>query len=38
MSLFKPPAYAHGDRLETAGHVLRLSVNARARRICRPPR
>jgi len=33
MSLFKPPAYAHGDRLETAGHVLRLSVNARARRI-----
>jgi predicted metal-dependent hydrolase len=33
MSLFKPPAYAHGDRLETAGHVVRLAVNARARRI-----
>ncbi len=33
MSLFKPPAYNHGDRLEAAGHVLRLSVNARARRI-----
>ncbi|RYF95358.1 MAG: M48 family peptidase [Caulobacteraceae bacterium] len=33
MSLFKPPAYSHGDRLEAAGHVLRLSVNARARRI-----
>lgn len=33
MKLFAPPAYAHGDRLETAGHVLRLSVNARARRI-----
>jgi len=33
MSLFRPPAYSHGDRLEAAGHVLRLSVNARARRI-----
>lgn len=33
MSFFKPPAYAHGDRLDSAGHVLRLSVNARARRI-----
>jgi predicted metal-dependent hydrolase len=33
MSLFRSPAYSHGDRLEAAGHVLRLSVNARARRI-----
>lgn len=33
MSLFKPPAYNHGDRLEAAGHVLRLNVNTRARRI-----
>ncbi|HYE46845.1 MAG TPA: SprT family zinc-dependent metalloprotease [Caulobacter sp.] len=33
MSLFRPPAYSHGDRVEAAGHVLRLSVNARARRI-----
>jgi predicted metal-dependent hydrolase len=33
MSLFKPPAYAHGDRIETGGHAVRLAVNARARRI-----
>jgi predicted metal-dependent hydrolase len=33
MSLFRPPGYAHGDRLEAGGHVVRLSVNARARRI-----
>jgi len=33
MSLFRPPGYSHGDRLEAGGHVVRLSVNARARRI-----
>jgi predicted metal-dependent hydrolase len=32
MSLFKAP-YAHGDRLETAGHPVRLAVNPRARRV-----
>ncbi|NBU26905.1 MAG: M48 family peptidase [Caulobacteraceae bacterium] len=33
MSLFKPPAFAHGDRLEAAGHVVRLAINPRARRV-----
>lgn len=32
MNLFRP-AYAHGDRLETAGHPVRLAVNPRARRV-----
>ncbi len=32
MNLFRP-TYAHGDRLETAGHPLRLAVNPRARRV-----
>ena len=33
MSLFKPPAYSHGDRLEAEGHPIRLTVNPRARRV-----
>ncbi|MDH4384930.1 MAG: M48 family metallopeptidase [Caulobacter sp.] len=33
MNLFKPPAFAHGDRLEAAGHVVRLAINPRARRV-----
>jgi hypothetical protein len=32
MNLFRP-TYAHGDRLETDGHPVRLTVNPRARRV-----
>lgn len=33
MKLFGRPRFSHGDRIEAAGHPVRLSVNARARRI-----
>lgn len=33
MKLFGRPKFSHGDRIEADGHPVRLSVNARARRI-----
>lgn len=33
MNLFGRPGYSHGDRIEADGQPVRLSVNARARRI-----
>lgn len=33
MNLFGRPRFSHGDRIEADGHPVRLSVNARARRI-----
>lgn len=33
MNLFGRPSFSHGDRIEAAGQPVRLSVNARARRI-----
>lgn len=33
MKLFGRPRFSHGDRIEADGHPVRLSVNARARRI-----
>lgn len=33
MNLFGRPRFSHGDRIDADGHPVRLSVNARARRI-----
>lgn len=33
MKLFGRPRFSHGDRIDADGHPVRLSVNARARRI-----
>eukprot|EP01035_Chromulina_nebulosa_P048944 gene48944-biopygen34245 len=33
MNLFGRSGFSHGDRIEAAGQPVRLSVNARARRI-----
>lgn len=33
MIAFRAPAYSHGELIESAGHPVRLNVNARARRV-----